>query len=69
MQRPVIAFRALAGQLTVKWTDEEQIRLHYLRASMVQNEDLLSELRFIKVATLQMKTGLYARLQISIPRP
>ena len=47
----------------MKWTDEEQIRLHYLRASMVQNENSLSELRFIKVATLQMETWLYARLQ------
>ena len=57
--------RGCAGQLTVKWTDEEQIRLHYLRASMVQNEDPSSELRFIKVATLQMETWLYARLQSS----
>jgi hypothetical protein len=55
--------RGCAGQLTVKWSDEEQIRLHYLRASMVQNEDPSSELRFIKVATLQMETWLYARLQ------
>ena len=55
--------RGCAGQLTVKWTDEEQIRLHHLRASMVQNEDPASELRFIKVATLQMETWLYARLQ------
>jgi hypothetical protein len=30
---------------------------------MVQNEDPSSELRFIKVATLQMETWLYARLQ------
>jgi hypothetical protein len=55
--------RGCAGQLTVKWTDEEQIRLHSLRASMVQNDDPSSELRFIKVATLQMETWLYARLQ------
>ena len=55
--------RGCAGQLTVKWTDEEQIRLHYLRASMVQAQDPSSELRFIKVATLQMETWLYARLQ------
>jgi len=55
--------RGCAGQLTVKWTDEEQIRLHDLRASMIQNEDPSSELRFIKVATLQMETWLYARLQ------
>src|SRR5262245_52876803 len=50
--------RGCAGQLTVKWTDEEQIRLHDLRASMVQNEDPSSELRFIKVATLQMEIWL-----------
>src|SRR5262245_57011402 len=55
--------RGCAGQLTVKWTDEEQARLHYLRASMVQNEDPSSELRYIKVATLQLETWLYARLQ------
>jgi hypothetical protein len=55
--------RGCAGQLTVKWTDAEQIRLHHLRASLVQNEDPSSELRFIKVATLQMETWLYARLQ------
>jgi hypothetical protein len=55
--------RGCAGQLTVKWTDDEQIRLHYLRASMVQNEEPSSELRFIKVATLQMETWLYARLR------
>jgi len=55
--------RGCAGQLIVKWTDAEQSRLHYLRASMVQNEDAASELRFIKVATLQMETWLYARLQ------
>jgi hypothetical protein len=55
--------RGCAGQLSVKWTDDEQIRLHYLRVSMVQNEDPSSELRFIKVATLQMETWLYARLR------
>jgi len=55
--------RGCAGQLTVKWTDDEQFRLHHLRASMVQNEDPLSELRFINVATLQMETWLYARLR------
>jgi hypothetical protein len=55
--------RGCTGQLTVKWTDDEQIRLHYLRASIVQNEDPSSELRFIKVATLQMETWLYARLR------
>jgi hypothetical protein len=55
--------RGCAGQLTVKWTDEEQARLRFLRASIVQNEDAASELRFIKVATLQMETWLYARLQ------
>src|SRR5215813_13056670 len=38
--------RGCAGQLTVKWTDEEQMRLHQLRASMVQDEDATSELRF-----------------------
>jgi len=55
--------RGCAGQLTVNWTDEEQIRLHYLRASMVQSEDPATELRFIKVATLQMETWLYERLR------
>jgi hypothetical protein len=55
--------RGCAGQLTVEWTDNEQIRLRRLRALMVQNEDPSSELRFIKVATLQMETWLYARLR------
>jgi len=55
--------RGCAGQLIVKWTDEEQMRLHHLRAAMVQTEDPSSELRFIKVATLQMETWLYARVQ------
>src|SRR5262249_55661579 len=55
--------RGCAGQLTVRWTDDEQSRLRHLRASIVQNEDPQSELRFIKVATLQMETWLYARLR------
>ena len=55
--------RGCAGQLTVQWTDQEQTRLQHLRASMVQNEDPSLELRFIKVAALQMETWLYARLQ------
>jgi hypothetical protein len=55
--------RGCAGQLAVEWTDNEQIRLRHLRALVVRNEDPPSELRFIKVATLQMETWLYARLQ------
>ena len=55
--------RGCAGQLSVEWTDNEQTRLHHLRALMVHNEDPSSELRFIKVATLQMETWLYARLR------
>ena len=56
--------RGCTGQLTVKnWTDDEQLRLRSLRAAVVQKEDASSELHFIKVATLQMKSWLYARLR------
>jgi len=55
--------RGCTGQLTVKWTADEQLQLRALRAAVVQKEDASSELHFIRVATLQMESWLYARLR------
>ena len=55
--------RGCTGQLDVKWTEDEQQRLLHLRRAIVEREDARSELHFIKIATLQMETWLYARLR------
>lgn len=54
--------RGCSGQLTVNWTDQEQAQLRELRAMSVKIEDPSSELRFIKIATLQLESWLYKRL-------
>ena len=51
------------GQLTVLWTEQEQYELLQLRTTIVENENAVSELLFIKIATLQMETWLYKRLR------
>ena len=55
--------RGCTGQLTVLWTEQEQYELLQLRTAMVEKENPSSELRFIKVATLQLETWLYKRLR------
>jgi hypothetical protein len=55
--------RGCTGQLTVRWTEQEQIHLRQLRAAIVARETPLAELRFIRIATLQMETWFYRRLR------
>lgn len=55
--------RGCTGQLTVRWTEQEQNHLRQLRATIVGKETPLFELRYIKVATLQMEAWLYRRLR------
>ncbi len=54
--------RGCTGQLSVAWTGEEQQRLRDLRATLVTTDDAQTELRFIRIAVLEMETWLYARL-------
>lgn len=55
--------RGCTGQLTVTWTEAEQRRLRELRDEIVEEENAQSELRFIKVATLQLESWLFGRLR------
>ncbi len=55
--------RGCTGQLTVRWTEQEQAHLRQLRATLMQREEPSAELRFIKVATLQLEAWLYTRLR------
>ena len=55
--------RGCTGQLSVSWTEEEQEELRQLRAGIMVEEGAASELRFIKIAVLQMETMLYRRLK------
>ncbi|MEZ5844550.1 MAG: hypothetical protein R3D27_12575 [Hyphomicrobiaceae bacterium] len=55
--------RGCTGQLDVRWSDSEQLKLAILRTSVVKTEDAPSELRFIKIAVMQMESWLYARLR------
>ena len=54
--------RGCTGQLTVTWTQLEQQQLRALRATLVEKETPAFELKFIKIATLQLETWLYERL-------
>lgn len=55
--------RGCTGQLTVSWTEAEQNQLRQLREEVVTQESAQAELHFIKIATLQMETWLFARLR------
>lgn len=55
--------RGCTGQLTVTWTEDEQRHLLDLRDTIVTKEDAQGELRFIRIAVLQMETWLYGRLR------
>lgn len=55
--------RGCTGQLSVAWTEQELAHLRQLRASLVDKDGAAAELRFIKIATLQMETWLYKRLR------
>ncbi len=55
--------RGCTGQLVVTWTEDEQQRLIQLRDLIVKQETAKTELQFIKIATLQMESWLYARLR------
>ena len=54
--------RGCSGQLPVDWTPQEQAQLRDLRAAVMTKEDPATELRFIKIATLQLEAWLYKRL-------
>lgn len=55
--------RGCTGQLTVIWREDEQRRLIDLRRAIVTEETAQAELRFIRIAVLQMESWLYARLK------
>lgn len=55
--------RGCTGQLTVTWSEDEQHRLRLLRETIVTEENAQAELRFLRIATLQMETWLYGRLR------